>query len=196
MPSVKKYNDKELVIRRRKSALKYYYKNSEKVKACNALWRKKNPEKVRIYANRITAKKKNNSRFILTRTWWNMFHRCYVSTDSKYHRYGGRGITICVDWLTSRKSFIEWALVNGFKKGLHLDRIDNDGAYSPENCRFVNSFVNANNRSTNKFVTYLGVTKTLAEWSRVFSISQGTLSIRYKNGDRDDRLFRPTYSNI
>lgn len=76
-------------------------------------------------------------------------YRCYNPNGINYHRYGGRGITICDEWLNSLEVFATWALNNGWKKGLQIDRIDNDGNYEPNNCRFVTSAVNNQNKSNN-----------------------------------------------
>lgn len=76
----------------------------------------------------------------------NMKARCYVVKNKSYHRYGGRGIKICQEWLGEKDVFINWALENGSKKGLQIDRRDNDGNYEPGNCRFVTPLVNSNNK--------------------------------------------------
>ena len=85
-----------------------------------------------------------------------------------YPYYGARGITVCDQWRNNADDYIDWALRNGKKKagGTQVDRIDNDGPYSPENCRVTTSIVNANNKSNNVKLTAFGETKTIAEWSR------------------------------
>ena len=75
--------------------------------------------------------------------------RCYNPKHKSYDYYGGRGITICEEWLDNPDSFIEWSLSNGFEVGLCIDRINNDGSYSPENCRWTTRLVQVRNRGNN-----------------------------------------------
>lgn len=96
----------------------------------------------------------------------NMKKRCYDTNCFAYKDYGARGITICDEWLKSTSSFVHWALLNGYKNGLQIDRINNDDGYSPTNCRFVTRFVNANNKRNNLRIEYNGKTQTLKQWCR------------------------------
>jgi len=77
--------------------------------------------------------------------WANIKTRCYNKNRLRYKDWGGRGITMCDEWKNSARAFIEWALDNGWKKGLEIDRINNDGNYCPENCRFVTHIKNIHN---------------------------------------------------
>jgi hypothetical protein len=82
-------------------------------------------------------------------TWVNMKGRCLRPTHPKYDRYGARGITICDDWMTSA-GFKAWVEKSGWKEGLSIDRINNDGDYCPENCRWVSQSENSRKKRSTK----------------------------------------------
>lgn len=83
----------------------------------------------------------------LYRVYMSMIERCEKPSCSEFHRYGGRGIMVCDEWKNNRNSFFKWALSNGYKEGLQIDRINNDGNYEPSNCRWVLPIDNARNTS-------------------------------------------------
>lgn len=83
--------------------------------------------------------------------WSGMINRCEWQGNTRFHRYGARGINICEEWRNNFEHFYNWAVNNGFQKGLQLDRKDNDGNYEPDNCRFVTPKVNVNNRPRLKY---------------------------------------------
>jgi hypothetical protein len=85
--------------------------------------------------------------------------------------------------------FYEWAIENGYKDGLSLDRIDNNGNYEPSNCRWATQREQSNNQRKNVLITHNGETHTIAEWSRLTGINRTTLRIRIINGWDDDMLF-------
>ena len=88
------------------------------------------------------------SKHPLCSVWIAMRDRCNNPKHKEYHRYGGRGISVCTEWLDPG-TFLKWAMPK-WKKGLQIDRIDNNKGYSPDNCRFVTSKVNNNNTEVNK----------------------------------------------
>lgn len=114
-----------------------------------------------------------------------MKYRCYNSKYKWYKNYGGRGITVCEEWNNSERinisghnnpskgfiAFQQWALANGYKDNLSLDRIDNNKGYSPENCRWVTSKTQNNNKRNNILITYKNKTKTLHQWSEELHIN-------------------------
>jgi len=94
-------------------------------------------------------------------TWHSMLNRCNNPNRREFSRYGGRGITVCQEW-KDPEVFIKWALDAGWKQGLQIDRIDNDGNYCPENCRFVTNLQNSLNKSSmqsNNTSGFTGVNK-------------------------------------
>lgn len=113
-----------------------------------------------------------------------MRDRCYNSNVKSYRDYGERGITICDEWTGQEgvKNFCEWADNTGYQKGLEIDRIDNDKGYSPDNCRWVDKFVQANNKRTNRRIDGFGTTKTIGEWSRILNIDYDMIYRRLKKG--------------
>lgn len=109
--------------------------------------------------------------------------RCYTPTDKKYYRYGARGIRVCDEWLNKPESFFKWALENGYKEGLSIDRIDNNGDYCPDNCRWTDAKTQANNRSNTVYYEYQGMRKTISEWANYLGISYSAVKSRIKRGN-------------
>lgn len=117
----------------------------------------------------------------LFRIWGGMRRRCYEVQNKDYPNYGGRGITVCDEW----KEYIPfslWAKNNGYSDDLSIDRIDVNGSYSPDNCRWISCVEQNNNRRSNHIVEYKGITHTISEWSRIYNIPPKTLRYRLVNG--------------
>lgn len=115
----------------------------------------------------------------------NMMTRCYNPKYKYYYAYGGRGITVCDEWQGENgvKNFAEWAINNGYDPALTLDRIDVNGNYSPENCRWATMKQQQNNRTNNARFEYNGKVKTLAEWADELGVKYSRLQkMLYCNG--------------
>ena len=118
----------------------------------------------------------------LYRTWKNMKQRCYNPNNTYYHRYGGRGITICAEWKQDFKAFYDWAMSNGYTDELTIDRIDVNGNYEPSNCRWVTKEIQNKNTRRNINITYKGETHNVREWSSILNININTLYDRLRRG--------------
>lgn len=110
--------------------------------------------------------------------WANMKQRCNNRNARQYQDYGGRGITVCDEWDTSYEAFRDWAKENGYRDDLTIDRINNDGPYTPENCRWATPRDQSNNTRRNRYLTHNGETHSVSEWARILGINQGTLRKR------------------
>jgi hypothetical protein len=99
-----------------------------------------------------------------------MKQRCLNPRTKAFDRYGGRGITVCGEWLNF-ENFYAWAVSNGYKEGLTIERTDNDGNYEPGNCKFATMNEQSNNRKSNHLITYKGKTLTLAGWGKELGFS-------------------------
>lgn len=121
--------------------------------------------------------------------WRGMKERCYSPKHINYHRYGGRGITVCEEWINSFQEFYDWAMANGYADDLTIDRKDNDGNYEPGNCRWATQKEQANNRRTNVKITYDGKTMDIKQWADELGICYTTLFFRITNGWPVEKAF-------
>lgn len=119
----------------------------------------------------------------LNNVWQSMKDRCSRKGSKEYHRYGGRGIVVCPEWRDDFAAFRDWALANGYHEGLTIDRIDNDGPYSPDNCRWITLNEQQCNRHgcikvriTDLRTGIKTESRTIAEASRMTGVSQSTIS--------------------
>ena len=99
----------------------------------------------------------------LNETWRSMMRRCFEKHNKNYENYGGRGISVCDEWKTDRAPFIIWSVKNQWSFGLTIDRIDNDGNYSPKNCRWVTNDVQQCNKRNTVIVDYHGSKQVLSK---------------------------------
>ena len=109
----------------------------------------------------------NSSHNPLYTVWQGMKDRCYCNNSILYKNYGERGIIVCEDWKTNFELFYNWAIQNGYKKGLSLDRIDVNGNYEPNNCRWTTNKIQANNKTNTRYIEYQGKQYTISELSEI-----------------------------
>lgn len=133
--------------------------------------------------------------------WMSMHQRCYDPHTDSYYLYGGKGIKICDEWRSGIGKngihpfiiFQNWAYDNGYSEAyeedptleVSIDRIDSDGDYSPENCRIADPFIQANNRSFNRLLTYGNYSFPVSIWARILGVNADVLYGRLKRGWSD-----------
>lgn len=123
--------------------------------------------------------------------WASMKSRCSLKTDTNYARYGAKGIKVCDEW-QNFEPFYNWAINNGYKDNLSIDRIDVYKDYCPENCRWANRIQQANNKSNNTKIKYNNEEHTLAEWAKILGYSYSTMCHRYyRNWDVEKMMKQP-----
>ena len=127
---------------------------------------------------RETNTKHGLTQHTLYKTWVQIKVRCFDKTRDAYPDYGGRGITMCKEWCEDFMPFFEWSIRNGWEEGLSIDRIDNDGNYEPNNCRWVTMKVQQNNTSRNHYLTYKGKTQTMIQWCEEVGLPYHTVMAR------------------
>ena len=122
----------------------------------------------------------------LYRVWASMLNRCNNQNEIAYKWYGAKGIKVCDEWL-DYANFRQWALSSGYDENAEahacsIDRIDGNGDYCPENCRWANAKTQANNRKSNVLLTYNGKTQTMMQWSEETGVPYGLIQQRLNRG--------------
>ncbi len=126
----------------------------------------------------------------LYRIWTLMNQRCTNQRLAYYERYGGRDIQVCDEWKTF-EVFADWAMKNGYKDDLSIDRINVNGNYEPENCKWSTNVEQQRNKRNNHFKTINGETKTVAEWAEISGLPYKTLQRRIYTGCKEENLLAP-----
>ena len=117
----------------------------------------------------------------LYRIWKGMKNRCYNERTPKYKDYGMRGIRIYEEW-QNFEPFYDWAMNNGYQDDLTIDRIDVNGNYEPNNCRWIKSSLQARNRRNNHLLLFNGKTRGISEWAEIYNLKPLTLLARINRG--------------
>lgn len=113
--------------------------------------------------------------------WIQMRQRCLNSKNKSYHRYGGRGISVCKEW-DDYAAFHLWAMANGYHNDLTIERINNNGNYEPDNCKWATHKEQGQNSSRNRLITFCGNTRTLGQWADLIGMHHDALRERLDNG--------------
>ena len=116
----------------------------------------------------------------LYNVWCSIKQRCLNTSCKDYPNYGGRGILICTDWASDYSKFQLWCNSHGYRKGLSIDRKDNNEGYHPLNCRWVDANIQANNTGRNVVLEFNGIRRTVAQWSRHLGFSDKLIYDRMK----------------
>jgi hypothetical protein len=130
----------------------------------------------------------------LSKTWNNMMQRCYNSSMPNYRHYGGRGISVCDEW-HDLKNFVEWAYSTGYEndapRGKYtLERVDVNGNYCPDNCRWATAQEQLLNKRTSVFLTIDGVTKNISTWAKDVGESRANVSYWLKRYGNEETIRR------
>ena len=123
-------------------------------------------------------KKHNMAGTKIYKVWTGMKKRCYNKNEPMYKNYGARGIVVCDEWINNFESFYNWAMKTGYKEGLSIDRIDYNGNYEPNNCRWATQIQQQNNKRSNKYIIYNGKKDTLANWCRNLGLNYKVIGYR------------------
>ena len=160
---------------------------TQKQKSCGCLRRETSAQNGKV----LTIHGMQNTR--LYREWSSMKNRCYNKNAVGYMDYGGRGIVVCEQWKNDFMAFYNWAMNSGYDETAPrgvctLERKDNNGNYSPENCKWATNREQQNNKRNNRLLTYNGETKTAAQWAEEIGINLNTIHSRMWLGWSDERI--------
>ena len=149
---------------------------SGNTKSCGCLWKEKKKKSLT---------KHNMRHSTLYGKWAGMIQRTKNKNKKDYKNYGGRGIKVCEEWSNKKygsSNFISWALKKGYRDGLTIDRIDVNGNYCPENCRWIGLKEQQRNKRNNNFITYKGKTLCATDWETLMGFRRGLIYARQKLG--------------
>lgn len=146
---------------------------SGKILSCGCLNQENRSTNTRTHGDRHTR---------LYNIWTHMKQRCKNQNRDNFKHYGGRGIKLCSEWEKDFTAFRDWAMANGYRDDLTIDRNDGDGPYSPENCRWATKEDQANNTRRNHRISVYGEELTIAEAAKIYGVNYDTLQQRISRG--------------
>lgn len=128
--------------------------------------------------------------------WNGLNGRCNNPNNKDYANYGGRGISVCDEWREAQ-NFFDWAIDNGYSHELSLDRINTNGDYCPNNCRWITVNEQQRNKRNNRIIEYNGKKHCIAEWAELTGIPKQTIVSRLRYGwdVKDVLTIKPSYRN-
>lgn len=132
---------------------------------------------------KIVHKKHGKKHIRLYKTWCGMKARCNNPNEKSYIDYGKRGISVCIEWENDFSTFYDWAMDNGYKDNLTIDRINTNGNYCPENCRWITKAEQANNTRRNIMIEFLGINKSLKQWTDYMGWQYTKYNMRHHRGN-------------
>ena len=150
-----------------------------KTKSCGCY--RKDATSSRFRKHGATVRDKKTPDYRIYSIWRGMLDRCYRQGNHRYKLYGGRGISVCDEW-HDFATFQRWAMENGYKDGLTIDRIDNQKGYSPENCQWATPLEQTRNRRITRRITFMGHTMTVREWASMIGVPYEILNQRLTRG--------------
>lgn len=158
-----------------------------KVKSCGCLYFESNKER---------NKKHGLTHSRIYKVWCSMKNRCHCVGNIAFDNYGGRGIKVCQEWYNDFQAFYDWAMSHGYTDEKFIDRIDNNGDYCPQNCRWSTMKEQQNNRRNNRQIWYKNHLYTVSQLAEKLNLSRSALAWRLDNGWNENELsLTPSYNN-
>lgn len=150
-----------------------------KTKSCGCLSAESTSERARTHGKSKTR---------IYKIWAGLRDRCSNPNRHEFADYMGRGITVCKEWEDDFQAFYDWSMANGYSEKLTIDRIDNDGPYSPDNCRWTTRKAQSDNTRLTVHITVDGETKNITDWANTIGVARSTISRHVKSGDAEDYI--------
>lgn len=152
--------------------------NSGQTKSCGCLQKERAAENKKVHGLYYNEGGKKSK---LYRVWSRMKERCFNPNSFAYKDYGGRGIRVCDEWL-DYEPFHKWSILNNYREGFSIERVDNDGNYEPSNCKWIPISQQASNRRSVRYLTFNGQTMSVTEWGEKLDLKPTNILTRLRRG--------------